>query len=122
MQDGVIDLTDAAEKMKATFVIAAHKYLVGLAATAPGVGPFAAWVVNNILSYFIKWNLEKLSNWSLMQAFFLNTVHRKAKQASEYIEAVNEKNKLPPGASKDVYEAFEQKELRAFDNLVLLIK
>jgi hypothetical protein len=122
LDDGVIDITDAAEKMESTFIKAAHKFLVAQALAIPGVGVIAGWFVKYLLSYFIKWSLKKITRWGVMKAFFINTVRRKSAQAIEYTDAIKFKENLPPGATYEQIKQAEEMELRAFDNLVLFIK
>ena len=104
--------------MKETFIIAGNKYLVGLALATPAIGPVAAWFVNVFLSPFITWVLRKLTEWVMMQSFFLNTAIRKSAQATDYVKAVEEKLNLPEGYSEEEYEKAEKKELDAFYNFV----
>jgi len=118
MSDGTIDLTEVVEKMKSTFVVAGKSYLVNAALAIPGVGPVAAWFIKVLFGPAIEWVLEKLTNWTAMQAFFLNTAIRKGAQASDYVLAVAAKEALPPTATDDEYERAEQNEILAFDRFV----
>lgn len=118
MSDGTIDLTDIAEKMKATFVIAGKEFLLAQALAIPGLGPFAAWAIRNLAASAIEWVLVKLSNWTYMQAFFINTAIRKASQARDYVAAVDAKDALPADATDEEFENAERLELESFDRLV----
>ncbi len=115
--DGTIDLTDVIEKMKTTFVLAAKDYLVLQALAVPGLGTIAAWFVRVLGSAAIDWTLNKLANWTVMQAFFLNTAMRKLSQAKEYVIAVNEKENLSDASEVD-YEKAERKEIDLFIDFV----
>lgn len=118
MSDGTIDLTNLVDKMKATFVLAGREYLIAQALSIPGLGPFAAWVIKNILSAVVDWGLTKLTDWPYMQAFFWNTALRKGAQAQDYVDAVNAKESLPPTATDEEFENAERLELELFDRFV----
>lgn len=118
MSDGTIDLTNLVDKMKATFILAGKQFIIAEALAIPGLGPFAVWVIKNILDSAIEWALTKLSNWPYMQAFFWNTAIRKASQADDYIDKINYRESLPTIASDDEYEKAERAELEAFDRFV----
>lgn len=115
-----IDITEVVEQMRSTFVLAAKAYIMGLLLAIPGVGPFAVWFIKVFGGAFINWLLNTLSNWGVMQAFFLNTAMRKASQAIGYTDKVKAKNNLPPTATDEEYEKAELEEIQAFNNLVLV--
>lgn len=120
IENGTIDITDVVEKMKETFVLAAKQFLVNSALAIPGIGAIAAWFIKVLASEAIEWGLRKLSNWSVMQAFFLNTAIRKGAQAADYVKTVAAKESLPPTATDEDYYAAEQAEILAFDRFVSL--
>lgn len=116
--DGTIDITNIVSAMKDTFVLSGKDYILALALAVPGIGPVAAWFIKVFLGPFISWALRKLSDWAVMQAFFMNTAIRKASQAIDYETAVNAKNNLPPTATDAEYERAERAEILAFNNFV----
>lgn len=116
--DYTIDLTDLAEKMKESFVLSGHDFLLNLV-LASGIGAVGAWFVKVLLSPFIKWVLEKLSEWALMQAFFINTAIRKSSQADDYINAINQRKNLTNASDKE-YQRAEENEIEAFNRFVRL--
>jgi hypothetical protein len=119
-ENGIIDLTNVVEKMRSTFVLAAKEYLMGLLMAIPGLGPFAMWFARVLGGRFIDWVLGRLSEWSVMQAFFMNTAIRKGTQAASYVKKVDAKEQLPLTATDEEYEKAERDELAAFDVLVSL--
>lgn len=115
---GTIDITDLVEKMRSTFVMWASAYLFGLIILVPGLGWIAFPVISSLVKAAVNWGVTALSKAAVLEAFFLNTSIRKASQAQDYIEALSEKNALPPTASDKEYEDAEKKEMEAFRNFV----
>jgi len=113
-----IDITDLVENLRQTFVTAAQTYIMGLILAVPGFGPVAAWFTKVFLGPFLTWVLNKISTWSVMQAFFLNTSLRKSGQAGDYLNAKFYKENLPVDATNEVYAEAEQKEIAAFNEFV----
>lgn len=117
--DGTIDITNAVAAAQSSFVTAAETYLTGLILAVPGLGWLAYPIISALFGSALKWVLNKLSEWAVMQAFFLNTTMRKASQAQDLIDALNAKNNLPPTATDDEYAKAEQAQILAFNNFVV---
>lgn len=115
-----IDITETVEYMRSSFVLTAQRYIMGLLFTLPGVGPIAGTLLKILMKPFLGWILDRLSTWAVMEAFFANTIMRKANQAIEYTDAIKFKKSLPPETSNDEYEKAELEEINKFNNLVLL--
>lgn len=118
--DGTIDITNTVSNMSDTFVTLAYNYLTGLALAIPGIGPVLTWFIKIFAGPLIKWGLEKLVVWSVMQAFFMNTAIRKASQATDYTEAMKIKLGLPEDVSDEEYANAEAAEMHAFVNFVMV--
>lgn len=116
--DGTIDITNLVSTMQSSFVLAAEKFIMASALAVPGIGPVAVWCLNAFGSTVINWVLNKLSTWTIMEAFFVNTAVRKASQAADYQNAVNVKNNLPDTVSDADYAKAEQDEIDHFTNFV----
>lgn len=116
-----IDITDAVEKLRQTFVDLAKAYLLGLALAVPGVGPFVAGLIKFSLGAILDWALTALSKWEVMQALFLNTTLRKSAQAQDFVDATSALNSLPPDVSDADYAKAEQAQMDAFRHLVSLV-
>lgn len=120
--DGTIDLTETVDYMKSTFVTWAGNYLVTemlASAALSWLGPLAPFVAS-FIGRITRWIAEKLSNTSVMYAFFLNTAIRKPAQAKDYVKTVAAKNNLSPEVSDEVYKQAELDECAAFDRFVSL--
>lgn len=113
-----IDITDLVEKARSTFVIAAKEFIMAQALAIPGLGAFVYWLIRNFLGPILDWALTSLSNWDVMQAFFMNTALRKASEAGDYVKTVNLKDSLPDTATDEEYERAEQNEISAFNAFV----
>lgn len=117
---GTIDITNVVTNMQSTFITLGSKYLMSLALAVPGVGPILAWFGNALLAPFINWVLTKLTEWTVMQAFFMNTAIRKASQAIDYNDSVKYKLSLPPTATDEEYANAEAAEMHSFYNFVMV--
>lgn len=117
---GVIDITMTVEAMKTTFISAALTMIEAAALAIPGVGPVAAWFIRTLGAPALSWALTKLANWTVMEAFFENTILRKGEQANTYVAAVAFKNNLPETATDAEYEKAQLAEIDAFNSFVLL--
>lgn len=115
---GTIDITNTVASMKDTFVTSATAYIYGLEIAA--VPELATPIISQLDQAAVKELLNLLTNWVLMEAFFLNTAIRKASQAQDYVDAITAKNSLPPTASQDAYAKAEATEIVAFTNFVQL--
>lgn len=113
-----IDLTPVVDSLKEGFVLASEAHIIAIAMATPGVGPFASWIIQNLLRHFIRWSLERLADSIGMQAFFLNTAIRKSRQAEDYVKAVEAINALPDNVSDVTYREAELAKIGAFHNFV----
>lgn len=118
--DGTIDITDAVEKMRSTFVIAASDFLFAWIAAAPGFGWVLYPILKPLTEIVLKKILETLSTWIVMQAFFFNTAMRKSSQAADFVRAVVAKENLPEDVSDEEFEKAQLNEIEAFNRLVRL--
>lgn len=116
--DHTIDLTPVVDELQDTFVIAAEAHIIGLALAAPGLGPFGAWILRNLLRRFVRWCLRQLAEWTAMQAFFWNTAVRKSGQARDFVKTVRDLKALPDNTDEVTYEESERARIAAFNNFV----
>ena len=117
--NGTVDITNVVTTMQSTFVTLALKFLTTAIIATPGmaaVWPFISWFASPIL----KWLINKLATWAVLQAFFMNTAIRKNAQALDYVNAVAAKGALPPTATDAEYAAAEKAEMQAFTNFVMV--
>lgn len=115
-----IDITDAVEKLRSTFVdwAVAAAFTEELAAV-PELAPFLALpIVSDIDKAAIRAVLDWVTKKTEMQAFFFNTVIRKSAQAQDFIDAVNAVGDLPKDASDATYLQKEKARALAFSNFV----
>lgn len=118
--DGTIDITDAVEKMRSTFVLAANEFLFSWIAAIPGFGWILYPVIKPLTQTVLKKILEALSNWVVMQAFFFNTALRKSSQAADFVRAVVARENLPEDVSDEEFEKAQLAEIEAFNRLTRL--
>lgn len=118
VEDNTLDITGLVEAMEDTWVrVSTETVLTALAVQWPWVKiPF----IETVMRYFMAAILMKTAKTAEMQAFFVNTIFRKASQASEYVATIQKKKELSPHASEEEYEALEKQELAAFRNFVLV--
>ncbi len=116
--DGTIDITDVVEKARSTFVLMGVTYLKGVILAIPGLQWLGLPIIRNFFDYAITKILNMISNWGVMSAFFMNTAIRKASQAHDFVDAVNQKNALPEDASDEEYEKLELAQISAFNNFI----
>lgn len=116
-----VDITDLVEKTRSAFVDWAVAYTYGLLVAMPNIGPiFAFPVISSIVKFGIKSVLDIVSKSAVMEAFFMNTILRKATQADDFVKATNALANLPDNVSDADYEAAEQAKMQAFRNFVVL--
>lgn len=120
MNDGTIDITDAADKLESTFEVGASNFLKSELLTLPPPLNliFAFPPVKFLTDKIIEFLIGKLGKWIEMRAFFMNTAARKASQSSDYLNAVHYKLNLPPTATEEEYEKAEQNEMVAFSRFI----
>lgn len=116
--DGTIDITDAVEAMRSTFVIWAENMLETAIVAVPYLGWLAYPVIKIFFGAAIKWCLNKLSKTGVMGAMFLNTALRKPAQAKDFTSVVAYKNSLPKDVSDETYKNAESAQIIAFDRFV----
>lgn len=116
---GTVDLTKTVEGVRASFVVFATEFILNSAASTPYLSWLKLPVISQAFNAILKWGLETLSTWVVMQAFFLNTVLRKQSQASDFIAAIDALNALPSTATKEEYTLAEKNRMDAFRNFVL---
>ena len=117
--NGTVDITNVVTTMQSTFVTLATTFLTtAILATGPGaaIWPFVSWFAKPLM----KWVLNTLAGWAVLQAFFMNTAIRKNAQALDYVNAVAAKGNLPPTATDAEYKAAEVAEMQAFTNFVMV--
>lgn len=98
----------------------AETYIMGLALAIPGLGPFLAFFLKTLGQPLLNWVLNKLSEWEVMQQFFLNTALRKASQAIDFVDAVNAYENLPKDASNEEVLAAEKSRMATFRSFVMV--
>lgn len=115
-----IDITDLVSKIQDGFVL----WAVDLEFTALAASPYFYWVAYPILSNITKFLLtqqyQRIASAAAMLAFFQATAIRKASQAKDYVDVVNQKFNLPPTASEAEYEKAERAQIAAFNGFVVL--
>jgi hypothetical protein len=115
---GTIDITNVVSAVKDTFVTVAVNALFALAVGTPGLGWLGFPIISGIVRAMMNWGVSNLAGLAEMQAFFENTIIRKAGQAQDYVAAVSVKNALPKNVSDAEYEQAELAEIAAFRNFV----
>lgn len=115
-----IDITDLVEKARSSFVTWGVAYIFGAEVAIPGLEWVADPIISTIDKELIRIVLNAISSSIVMEAFFLNTVVKKASQAQDYVDAVNAKLNLPPSATEAEVLKAEQNEVAAFRNFVVL--
>lgn len=113
-----IDITETVEYLKSSWVTWAKAYLFGVIVAIPALGWLAAPVIKLFFGAALDWILNKLANSAEQQAFFMNTVLRKASQASDYTDVMRRKLNFPLDGSDKDYEELEREEMVAFGQLV----
>lgn len=104
--DGTKDITNQVAVIKKSFVIAAREAIMLELLAIPGIGAVGAWCLRIFGKPFINWILNKLADWGELQAFFLNTAHRKKEQCKEYV--------------KQMESGTDEEKIQAFKNFVRL--
>ena len=99
--DGTKDISSEVETIKKAFVIAAREAIMLELLAIPGIGAVGSWCLRIFGKPFINFILKKLANWAELQAFFLNTAHRKKAQCKEYVE------KMENGTDEEKIQAFK---------------
>lgn len=117
---GTIDLTDTVEAVRSSFVSLGTAFLIEGASKVPYLMWLNFPIIKQIFQYSVKYFLGKLSEWTAMQAFFMNTTLRKQGQARDFIAAVAALNALPKTASKEEYANAEKARMVAFRNFVMV--
>jgi hypothetical protein len=113
-----IDITILVENMRSTFVTMALKLIYTQAATVPWLLWINTPIIHSMVDKFLNWVLDAITQWEVMQAFFLNTAIRKSLQSKDYTEAILYKNNLPTNATAEQFKKAEQYEIDTFNNFV----
>lgn len=117
---GTVDITDLVNALESTFITLAVQVAYAAIIAVPGLQWLGLPVISSILNFSLNWIISLLANDAMLAAFFLNTAIVKASQAGDYIQAVENKNNLPPTATKEEYEQAEQAEISSFNALVII--
>lgn len=115
-----IDITDLVEQTRSTFVDWGVDYIFALEISAPGMAWLALPVIKDINLYVLRKLLDALTKSAVMQAFFMNTVMRKATQSKDFTDAIEAINKLPGNVTDEEYAKYEAAKLVAFRHFVSL--
>lgn len=121
MDNGVIDITELADFLRASSVKIELSMIVALISATgvgaaimamPVVGQFCRWIINAILT------AASYAAYRLM--FYADTAIRKATEAHSYVDA---KKKLDdPNLSDAEYKKYEEIEMAEFKSLVMATK
>lgn len=118
---GTVDITNLVEDGRKCFVE------LGMTFVAEGVSkvPWLSWlnlpVIKQAFKATLKYFLNMLSTWCVLQAFIANTIMRKRGQAKDWTNALDALKSLPKTASKEEYANAENKKMEAFRNFVMFV-
>lgn len=93
-------------------------YIFAQEIAVPGLEWVALPIIADVDKAIIRMVLDALSKSIVMQAFFLNTAIRKAAQAQDFVDSVNNLNSLPADTSQEDYKNAEIARSIAFRNFV----